>query len=327
MKIMIVGGTGFLGYYSALSALERGHQVASLSIDDIDLTGWYPEEIVVKHGDVFKMTEEEFMAALEGYDALIYAVGPDDRVTPPAPAYDFFHERLVERPAVLFRAAKKAGIKRAAVCNSYFATFDRLYPEKKLTEYHPYMKCRVEQAERLIAEGGDGMDVMMLELPYIFGSMPGRTPLWKDVYIERFFRLPMIVFPKGGTTMIAVEHVGEACVGALEYGEHGGKYPVGDANHPFKYMIEVMEKGLNIKKPIMLVNKKLCAMGAKSIEKKEAKEGKQPGLNMEHLMLDIMGEELYLPDNDKMAEFLHYGRGGLEEAIIKTMKACYPDGF
>jgi hypothetical protein len=51
------------------------------------------------------------------------------------------------------------------------------------------------------------MDVMVLELPYIFGAMPGRTPLWKDVFIERFFRAPVICFPRGGTTMIHVRAV------------------------------------------------------------------------------------------------------------------------
>ncbi|MBQ4062121.1 MAG: NAD(P)H-binding protein [Christensenellaceae bacterium] len=327
MKIMIVGGTGFLGYYSAKVALERGYEVGSLSLDDIDLKGWYPEEIKVSYGDVFTMTEEELTDKFKGYDALIYSVGPDDRVTPPAPAYEFFHERLVEHPAKVFTAAKKAGIKRSVVFNSYFATFDRLYPEKGLAVYHPYIKSRVEQAERLIGIGGDGMDVIVLELPYIFGSMPEREPLWKNVFIERFFRYPAIFFPKGGTTMIAVEHIGEAAIGALEHGEHGGRYPIGDENHNFRFMLEAMQKGLGTKKPIMQVSKKICAMGGKMIEKKDAKEGKQAGLDMQRLMLDIMGEELYLPDNDAMSEKLKYGRGGLEEAIIKAMKACYPNGF
>ena len=60
---------------------------------------------------------------------MIYAVGPDDRYTPKAPAYDFFHFRLVDSVAKVFRAAEKAGVKKAVVYNSYFAYFDRKYPE------------------------------------------------------------------------------------------------------------------------------------------------------------------------------------------------------
>ena len=132
MKIMVVGGTGFLGYYTVLAALERGHQCGSLAIDDIPLDGWYPKEVDIHIGNIFEMDEDAIAREMEGYDAMIYSVGPDDRVTPPAPAYDFFHERLVEHCARTFRAARKAGVKRAVVYNSYFAAFDRLYPDKKL---------------------------------------------------------------------------------------------------------------------------------------------------------------------------------------------------
>jgi hypothetical protein len=38
----------------------------------------------VKYGDIFKMTDEELVDVFKGYDAMVYAVGPDDRVTPKA---------------------------------------------------------------------------------------------------------------------------------------------------------------------------------------------------------------------------------------------------
>ena len=49
-KIMIVGGTGFLGFYTAKLALSKGYEVASISIldDDLinkDLNSWFPKEI------------------------------------------------------------------------------------------------------------------------------------------------------------------------------------------------------------------------------------------------------------------------------------------
>lgn len=329
MKVMIIGGTGFLGYYTTLAALKHGHTVGSLSIDDIPLDGWYPPEVETRFGNVFTMPEDEIASALEGYDAMVYSVGPDDRVTPPAPAYDFFHERLVEHCAKTFRAARKAGVRRAVVYNSYFAAFDRMHPEKRLAELHPYVRCRVEQAARLIDESEGKMDVMVLELPYIFGAMPKRTPLWKDVFLERFFRAPLVCFPKGGTTMIHVRAVGEAGVGALEHGEHAQRYPVGDENHNFRVMLEWMEEGLGVKKPIWQVPAGLCALGAEQLAKKEARHGKQAGLDMKHLMLDIMGEELYIPEQTikEVSALLGFTRGGVKEGIIEAMHACYPEGF
>lgn len=328
MKIIICGGTGFLGYYTALAALEQGHEVTSLALPEEGLD-WFPKEIKRLDIDLFTATEDELVPLFQGFDAMVYSVGPDDRITPPAPAYEFFHERLVNHCAKVFRAAEKAGVKKGVVYNSYFAYFDRMYPEKKLAEWHPYIGCRVEQAKAVI-EQAKTMEVCVLELPYIFGSMRGRIPLWRDVYIERFFRAPMICFPNGGTTMISVRAVGQAGMGAILHGKHGERYPIGDENHPFKFMLEAMREGLGIpKKPICLVGKRLCAMGANMIAKKDAKEGKQAGLNMKHLMLDIMGEELYIPEevNEANSKLFGFDRGGVREGILDTMHACYPEGF
>ena len=129
--------------------------------------------------------------------------------------------------------------------------------------------------------------------------------------------------------MIAVEHVGEAMIGAIENGVHGERYPVADENHTFRWMIQEFEKGLGIHKPIIQPSGKICAMGANSIAKAEAKHGNEAGLDLGRLMTDIMSYEIYIPE-DVIAEnskLLGYGSDGLEEAIAKTMKRCYPNGF
>ena len=70
---------------------------------------------------------------------------------------------------------------------------------------------------------------MNLELPYVFGSIPGRIPLWAPLI--DYLRSPFpLFFTKGGTNMISVIHVAEAIVGALEEGKAGEIYLVGDEN-------------------------------------------------------------------------------------------------
>jgi nucleoside-diphosphate-sugar epimerase len=177
MRVFIVGGTGFLGYYSTLEFLRRGHQVSTISLLDIPLREWFPKDVKVEYGDVFTTSESQLIMLFSGYDALVYAVGPDDRFIPKSPAYSFLHERLVEACGRVIAAARNANVKRCVVLNSYFAYFDRIWPQKSLANHHPYIKCRIEQAERVINEGGNSMAVMMLELPYIFGVMPERIPL------------------------------------------------------------------------------------------------------------------------------------------------------
>lgn len=325
MKIIVVGGTGFLGYYTILAGL-KDHSFSSLAIPDVNLGDWYPKEVNVLTGNVFEMAEEELKEIFSGYDGIVYAVGPDDRVLPPAPAYEFFHTRLVDNCEKTVIAARRAGVKRCVILNSYFAYFNRIWPKRNLSGRHPYIKCRLEQAERAIAAGGGNMAVMILELPYIFGSMPGRIPLWKEIFLDQYTKGKVIFFPRGGTNMIAVQHIGEAVIGALERGEHGKRYPIGDENRSYNDMLDMMMSAVGEKKIIVNIPRFLAVIAGWFIERGRHKKGFEGGLNAKYLMQDILTRELYF-DPSETAEALGYAQGGLKESITETMKACYPEKF
>ena len=331
-KLMIIGGTGFLGFYTAKLALKKGWKVSSISVldDDLinkDLDTWFPKKIDNHILDVFTCKEEELVELMKGYDYMIYSVGPDDRYTPKAPAYDFFHYRLVECSAKAFRAAEKAGVKKAVVYNSYFAYFDRVHPEMELAKKHLYISCRVEQA-KLLNEQKKNMEVVVLELPYIFGSMEARLPIWRNVFLDRYVNgHKTVYFSKGSTTMTSVEHIAEAGIGALEYGKDGERYPIGDQNKSFKWMLSYMSECKGVHKKIVLPPTWMCVLGAKAIVKKDKKKGLECGLDYALVMKEIMSTDLVVEDEvmDKVNKELHISRGGLEEAIKATMDRCYPD--
>ena len=331
-KIMIVGGTGFLGYYTAKLALEKGYEVGSISIldDDLvnkDLDSCFPKEIHSTILDVFSASEEEIAKAMEGYDYMVYSVGPDDRYTPKAPSYEFFHFRLVESCAKVFRAAEKAGGNKGVFFNSYFAYFDRRYPEMELAKKHPYVRCRVEQAALLNKQKKD-MEVVVLEFPYIFGSMEARLPIWRDVFLDRYVNgHKTVYFSKGGTTMTSVEHIAESAIGAIEYGKDGERYPVGDENRSFRWMLSYMAECKVVKKKIVCPPTWLCVLGAKAIQNKDRKKGLEGGLEYALVMKEVMSIDLVVEPEvlDKVCEELHISRGGLEEAVRKTMDRCYPE--
>jgi dihydroflavonol-4-reductase len=321
MKIFIAGGTGLLGYHTALECLRCGDTVRSLAIPDVELGDWYPKKIELVYGDIFTLPPDRLSRMIEGCEGFVYAVGPDDRVTPPAPAYEFFHDRLVAKCASAVRAAKQAGVRRCVVLNSYFATFDRLHPEWRLTARHPYIRCRVEQAEAAVAAGGDGMDVCMLELPYIFGTMPGRMPLWKGVLVDRIRSMGTVFFPQGGTAMIAVEHVAQAIRGALERGRHAARYPIGDVNMPWKQMLRIMLDAMGESKRIVYVPKILAALAGCRMRAEHRRQGRESGLDPVRLFGDILCRFLYLDAEPARAE-LGFGSGGIEEAISQTTRRC-----
>lgn len=323
MNVFICGGTGFIGYRVIKQLLNKGHHVKSISIDDCEFGDWFPKDKVENiFGNLFTMKRSELKDLFEGYDAMVYAVGPDDRVTPETPAYEFFHEHLVEACARVVQGAKDAGVEKCVICNSYFAYFDRIYPELELKEKHPYIRCRVEQAKRCIDIGGKEMDVMILEFPYIFGTHPVREPLWKDVIIKRIQNWNnKVYFFHGGSNMIAVEHIAEAIIGALKRGEGGKRYPIGDKNVTWKEWLTIILDVMNSDKEILFLPTWIGKIYGSYLRWKEKREGKEAGLNYKYLFKDIQSREFFF-DPTSTQEELGYSGGGLEESIRKTVRRC-----
>ena len=124
-KVLIIGGTGFLGYYAVRELLKRNYAVSILSLPPLPAEGLFAPEVEIVLADLNKLTDAEVEKYLSGHDAVIFAAGADDRATPPAPAYPFFHKYNVEATRRLATLAKQAGVKRMVVLGSYFAYFDR----------------------------------------------------------------------------------------------------------------------------------------------------------------------------------------------------------
>lgn len=323
LTVSIVGGSGLLGYHASLECLRRGHAVQCIARSPIELGDTFLDRLKLREADVFDLPRRELVRLFEGVDAMVYAVGPDDRVTPRAPAYDFFRERLVQAAGRVVAAAREAGVRRCAVLGSYYTHFERLSPHKQLAAHHPYIRCRVEQAERVFREGRDTMAVSVLELPYVFGVMPGREPLWKRVLLDRLLRMPVVVYPAGGSAMIAAAHVGQAIAGAVEHGRDGVSYPVGDENLSWDEMLVTMLAALGIERRIVHLPAFAGAWLGRAMRALQARHGRESGLEPEHLFTQVMTDCLYL-DAEPIARELGYGRGGVRAAITETVLACYP---
>ena len=319
MKILILGGTGFIGYHAALECLKRGHQVTALALPPLPQKGLLPDEVAIELANVDTIPDEQLLTLLEGHDAIIDAAGADDRVIPKAPAYDFFFNANVIPAERLFRLSREAGIKRGVLLSSYFCHFDRVWPQFKLSEHHPYIRTRREQSEHAMNASAPDLALMVLELPFIFGSMPGREPLWKP--IVNYLRSPMPAYcPKGGTNMIAIEHVAEAIVGALEQGEGGTNYVVGDENHSWQDLMQLFCNVLGIDKPIHLIPTSLLHTAMESMGAWHYLQGRESGLHPGEFC-KVLASETYF-DTTTARKALNYGSGGLMAALEETVAAC-----
>jgi len=155
MKVTIIGGTGLLGYHAMRELIKRGHKVSILALPPLPAAGLFPEDVSIHLRDLNQLADAELADLLRDQDAVVFAAGVDDRVTPKAPAYPFFQRHNVATTTRIAQISRQAGVQRFIILGLYFAYFHRMWPHLELTRHHPYIRSHVEQSAAALEAGGD----------------------------------------------------------------------------------------------------------------------------------------------------------------------------
>ena len=221
---LVLGGTGLLGYHTTLELLRRGYGVTTLSLPTQD-ADFFPAESDARFGDLTQMSDDELGALFTGKHAVFYAIGADERTVPPAPAARFFYQANVIPTQRVARLAREAGVAKFVVYGSYTAEWAEKWPDLGYRTRNGYPRTRLAQEEVAYLEGDGAMDVMVLRLPYIFGLVAGQRPLW-EMFLDMARAEGPVTTLGGSTSSVTVRQVAQAAVGAMEHGEHGGRYAI-----------------------------------------------------------------------------------------------------
>lgn len=234
MNTLIVGGTGLTGAHAALHLRDIGHRVTLMSrakpalgcLRDFEhLQGNYVDDDVP-------------VAALKPFDQMVFAAGADIRQLPPGEDEQVFFDR-VNTQAIprFFQRAKEAGIRRAVYIGTYYP---QVVPEKIQTS--AYVRSRHLADTGLRALNSETFSVCSLNAPFILGHVPGlMLPHVQALVQYAAGRLPgmPVVAPAGGVNHISSKSMSEAIAGALQRGEGGRAYLVGDENLSWKSYLEM----------------------------------------------------------------------------------------
>ena len=194
MNIFMIGGTGLLGCEAATQLIKMGHKVTSVALPPLPQGAPIPEEMEIVFGDINKKSDEEIEEMLKGNDVFIYAAGVDERVEFPHPVMDYYDKFNNAPLRRIFPLCKKVGVKRAVVLGSYFAYLTKSRPDMGLQQRNPYFKARMMQEDICKNAVDDNFSTCVLELPYIFGTQPGRKPVW-TILIEQLKAMDSLPFP------------------------------------------------------------------------------------------------------------------------------------
>lgn len=325
--VLIAGGTGFIGSFSKDEFIKKGIQVTSLA---------HPSESKKNdenciYLDLFDCSTADIDMVFQqnNFDTIVYALGPDDRVTPKGDAFTFFYQRLVEAPKRFLNVAKQYNVRKVIVLGSYFSYFNRL-SKYTLELHHPYIKVRHLQEEALFSLSEEHIfEVVFLELPYIFGIRAGLKPIWKEHFLDHFAKYKKVYLPYGGgTSVTTVKNVAKAVVAASIYGDHLQTIPISDYNITFKDLFRLMLDSSNQKKKIVQLPDFLMAWGVILLLKKQKKAGIEAGLDYFYLLKQIMNHKFYIPEKEycHALRFEELGYNSLESIfdVIKiTIEECY----
>jgi dihydroflavonol-4-reductase len=187
----------------------------------------------------------------------------------------------------------------------------------KLAERHPYIRSRVEQEQAVTSL--PGLEVDVLELPYIFGDPLWRKPLWCPL-VKYMRTAPLIFYMRGGSACITAKTVGKAAFNAIERGHASTCLPIGQENLTWTQLL--IRLALADRRMIRVVTLpswaiKLGMFGILLIHKLQ---GKEAGLNLRYFA-QLQTAETFL-DLESSQKALGYELDDLDESFKETVEAC-----
>ena len=169
MKILVVGGAGYVGSSLVPALLERGYEA-----DVLDLK-WFgvhlPDSVSVVDRDILGCTTED----LAGYEQVIFLAGlSNDPMAEFDPAMNFVANAAI--PSYLAYLAKLAGVRRiiyASSCSVYGYTVNELYDEDApATSSYPYGISKLQGEQGVLQMAEDGFSAIALRKGTICGYSP-----------------------------------------------------------------------------------------------------------------------------------------------------------
>ena len=137
MHVLVIGGTGFIGYHIVQQLLAKGHEITVLSRNPDKAKKLFSEHVHYYQGDLNFFRDIDFSRLFADIDVLIYAAGVDERETPKGDPYAFFYHENVTTCVNLLDKARDHGVKKSIVLGSIFSYIDELHPELELYVHHP----------------------------------------------------------------------------------------------------------------------------------------------------------------------------------------------
>ena len=241
MRVMITGGTGFIGYHSALALMAAGHEVSLLVRSVEKMQRLYGEGVITHYsvGDI--ADRESVLAALSGCDALVHTAA---MVSTHAGDAERVCKTNVEGTRTVIGAAIEEGLDAIVHVSSVTALFDPA--ASRLDEHSPpgtasrgYGRSKVICEHYVRGLQAQGYPVYVTYPAAVIGpDDPGLTEpnVAIKTYVSAF--VPLM---SSGNQYVDVRDVAQVHRMLLEQMPEPGRYLLGGHYIPWRKLPSVLE--------------------------------------------------------------------------------------
>jgi dihydroflavonol-4-reductase len=267
-KILITGGTGFLGTHIVRQFLEKGEK--NLRVMASSVPEWMKDAgVEAAEGSV--TNRETVAGAVRNVSAIYHLAGKVSRDNEDAAAMNKIH---VEGTRILCEAAKEANVKTFILASSSGTiavsetdeVLDETYPPpvEIISRWAYYASKYYQERTALDNFDGKGLKLVILNPSLLLGTEDERLSSTKPVLDFLARKIPYT--PSGGLSFVDARDAAQAFLNALEKGNHREKYLLGAANMTFREFFARLERLSGVSAPMLRVPKKLAMTGASLIE-------------------------------------------------------------
>ncbi len=236
MKILITGGTGFLGRRLAKEAVKRGAQVAVFSHNTNDEFRQLGINVIA--GDI--LNREQLKNAFAGYDVVYHLAAELDESSP-----DLWQVN-VEGTRNVVNACKASGVKRLIFASAIGVLGESSTPLSENAPYAPETKYEKSKAaaEKLVASSG---------VPYTIARMPpilGPNKIWQQIFHAAQKNYPIIGSGNNYWPLVYADDVTEVLLKMLRPAARDRIYNIANEdNHTYLEVYQTIAKVIEVPEP------------------------------------------------------------------------------
>ena len=266
-KILITGGTGFLGTHIVRQFLDAGE--TNLKVMASRVPEWM-KDAGVKAVEGSVTNRDDVAKAVKNVSAIFHLAGKVSRDNDDAASMNKIH---LEGTRLLCEAATEAGVQTMVLASSSGTiavskddeVVDETYPQPIdiLTRWAYYSSKYYQERAAIENFRADGQKLVIMNPSLLLGPDDERLSSTKPVL--EFLGKKIPYSPSGGLNFVDARDTAAAFINAIEKGSHQEKYLLGAANMTFEQFFGRLERLSGVSAPRLKVPKKLAMAGSSFI--------------------------------------------------------------